>query len=309
MGLPTSENASALQSAAAIQAASSTKAEPPAQSPPSSPDKPLVTIERSRSWGATDLRDLWAHRELLYFLTWRDIKVRYKQTMLGVAWIVMQPLLMTLIFTIFLGKLARVPFEGPAYPIFLFVGLMPWNFFSSAINTSGNSLVGNANLITKVYFPRAIVPAAAVGARLVDLAITCMILAGLMFYYHVPLTLNVLMLPVLVLLTTLLALGCGMLFSATNVKYRDVGVALPVVTQLWMFVSPVLYPGALVPAKWRTLYSLNPLVGIINGFRASLLGGTFDWPALLISAVITVVLLVFSAYLFRWVERGFADII
>lgn len=309
MGLTTNENTSVLESASATQPTSKTKTEPPDPALSSLPEKPLITIERNRSWSATDIYELWVHRELLYFLMWRDLKVRYKQTMLGVAWIVMQPLLMTLIFTVFLGKLAHVPFEGPAYPLFIFVGLMPWNFFSSAINNSSNSLVGNAHLITKVYFPRMIVPAAAVGARLVDLAITFVILAGMMLYYRAPLTPNVLMLPVLVALMTLLALGCGLLLSAINVKYRDVGVALPVATQLLMFVSPVLYSLSIVPPKWRTIYALNPLVGILSGFRASLLGGTFDWPAIIISAVVTLALLVFAAYLFRWIEKGFADVI
>lgn len=255
------------------------------------------------------MRELWAYRELLYFLTWRDLKVRYKQTAVGVAWIVLQPLVMTLVFTVFLGKLARVPFEGPAYALFLYVGLVPWNFLSSAIGSSGNSLVGNTNLITKVYFPRMLVPASAVTARLVDLAIMLAILAGLLLYYRVPQSLNLLMLPALIVFTTLLILALGMLLSAINVKYRDVGLALPVVLQLWMFVSPVLYPAALVPMRWRQLYALNPLVGLVGGFRTSLLGGTFDWFALTISATMTMAMLILSTYVFRRVERGFADII
>lgn len=309
MGLSTSENASVLDSAATTQLASSLEAEPPQQARPSATDKPLITIERNKSWSVGDLRELWAYRELLYFLTWRDLKVRYKQTAVGVAWIVLQPLVMTLVFTVFLGKLARVPFEGPAYALFLYVGLVPWNFLSSAIGSSGNSLVGNTNLITKVYFPRMLVPASAVTARLVDLAIMLAILAGLLLYYRVPQSLNLLMLPALIVFTTLLILALGMLLSAINVKYRDVGLALPVVLQLWMFVSPVLYPAALVPMRWRQLYALNPLVGLVGGFRTSLLGGTFDWFALTISATMTMAMLILSTYVFRRVERGFADII
>lgn len=309
MGLSTSENASVLESAATTQLASSLEAEPPQQARLSSTDKPLITIERNKSWNVADLHDLWAYRELLYFLTWRDLKVRYKQTAVGVAWIVIQPLVMTLVFTVFLGKLAKVPYEGPAYALFIYVGLVPWNFLSSAVSSSGNSLVGNTNLITKVYFPRMLVPASAVAARLVDLAIMLAILAGLLLYYQVPQTLNLLMLPALIVFTTLLILALGMLLSAINVKYRDVGLALPVVLQLWMFVSPVLYPAALLPLKWRQLYALNPMVGLIGGFRTSLLGGPFDWYVLAISAAITMAMLILSAYVFRRVERGFADII
>jgi lipopolysaccharide transport system permease protein len=309
MGLTSSENASVLESAAPTQTILSTQPGLPHQASESLPDKPLITIERSKSWSAAEFRDLWAYRELLYFLMWRDLKVRYKQTVIGVAWIVMQPLMTTLIFTVFLGMLARVPFDGPSYPLFVFVGLMPWTFFSNALNSSAYSLVGNAHLITKVYFPRMIVPAAGVGARLVDLSITFVILAALMIYYRAPITPNILMLPVLVALATLLALGFGMLISAVHVKYRDVGVALPVLIQFWMYLSPVVYPSSLVPEKWRVIYDLNPLVGIIDGFRTALFGGPFNWYALAISAIATTVMLIASVYFFRRVEKGFADII
>ena len=276
------------------------------------PDEPLVTIKPSKSWTSLNLRDFWLYRELLYFLTWRDLKVRYKQTVLGVAWVVLQPLMTTLIFTVFLGILIRVPSDGAPYPLFVYAGLLPWTFFSSAIASSGNSLVSNAHLITKVYFPRLIVPVAAIGGRLVDFAIAFLILVGLLIYYRVDLSWKILMLPVLVLLTTLLALGCGMLISALNVKYRDIGIAVPVLIQLWMYVSPVLYPSRLVTQTWPSLYyvySLNPLVGIVDGFRASLFGGSFDWFALGSASAVTLVLLVYSAYQFRRVEKSFADII
>ncbi|HEX8161024.1 MAG TPA: ABC transporter permease [Pyrinomonadaceae bacterium] len=273
------------------------------------PDAPLVTIQPTRSWMALNLRDLWAYRELLYFMAWRDIKVRYKQTALGVAWVVMQPLLTTAIFTLFLGKLARVPSDGAPYALMVYAGLLPWSFFSGAVTAGGNSLVTSSALITKVYFPRLVIPAAAIGARLVDFAIAFVILIGLMLYYGVAPTARLLLLAPLVLLVTMLAAGFGMLTSAMNVKYRDVGVVLPVVMQLWMFVSPVLYPASLVPAKWQPLFALNPMAGIIDGFRGALLGGRLNWAALSISAAATAALLVFSAYFFRRVEKTFADII
>lgn len=308
MGLSTKEDASALRTATTHPAV---KADP--ESPPPStqllPDEPVVVIEPSRSWGGIGLRDLWAYRELLFFLAWRDLKVRYKQTALGVVWVIMQPLLMTVIFTVFLGVLARVPSDGKPYALLVYVGLLPWTFFSSAVVQSSASIISSSHLITKVYFPRLIIPAAAVGTRLVDFAISFVLLVGLMFYYRVGLTANVAALPLMILLITLLALGLGLLASALNVKYRDVGVVLPVLVQLWMFISPVIYPLSLVPEKWRGVYSLNPLVGIITGFRAALLGEDFNWPALSISAAITIAVLVYSVYLFRRVEKSFADVI
>lgn len=280
----------------------------PRQTPPF-PEEPSVVIEPGGSWAALKLRDLWAYRELLYFIVWRDLKVRYKQTVLGALWVVMQPLLMTVVFTIFLGKLARVPSGNIPYAIFVYSGLLPWTFFSGAVNNSGNSLVGNAHLITKVYFPRMIIPLSAVGARLVDFAVSFVILAGMMGYYGVAPTWKLAALPGLVLLVTALALGFGMLASALNVKYRDVGVALPVLLQLLMFASPVVYPPDIVPAGWQKVYELNPLVGVITGFRAAALGGDFDWGALAASAVVTLLLVAFSAYTFRRMERGFVDIV
>lgn len=305
MDLTTSESAGTLKSA--VRTASSVAAATPHNHP--LPDEPLVTIEPGRSWVALDLRDLWTHRELLYFLTWRDLKVRYKQTVLGVAWVVMQPLLITLIFTVFLGRLARVPSDGIPYPIFFYVGLLPWTFFANAVTNSGNSIVGSANLITKVYFPRMIIPSAAVGARLLDFAVAFLILGVLMIYYGVAVTRSVLLLPALIALVALFALGVGMLTSALNVKYRDVGVVLPVLMQVWMFTSPIIYPLSLVPAGWQWIYILNPLVGIVEGFRASVFGRELNWPALAVSTVITLALLVYSAYAFRRMEKTFADLV
>jgi lipopolysaccharide transport system permease protein len=273
------------------------------------PDQPLVTIEPIRGWVALHLRDLWAYRELLYFLTWRDVKVRYKQTVLGAAWAIIQPLFTMLIFTLFFGKLAGLPSDGIPYPLFAYAGLLPWMFFSNAVTSSGNSLVGSANLITKVYFPRMIIPGAAVGAGLVDFAIAFVLLVGLMIYYGVQVTWTILLLPVLVILVTLLALGVGMWMSAMNVKYRDIRYALPFLIQLWMFGSPIIYPLSMVPEQWRWLMALNPLTGIIEGFRSSLFGRPLDWSILAISTGVTLAVLIYSAYTFRRMERTFADVV
>lgn len=279
------------------------------------PDKPVVTIQKNKTLAPFDFGNFWTYRELLYFLIWRDIKVRYKQTLLGVVWVVMQPLLMTLIFTVFLGMLARVPTGGTPYPLLVYAGLLPWTFFSSAVIGCTYSLVANANLITKVYFPRVLVPAASVGARLVDFAISFAILIALMLFYRIVLHYNIAptwrlaALPVLIALTTLLAFGLGTLASGLNVRYRDVGVALPVLIQLGMFVSPVLYPVAFVPANWRTLYFLNPMAGLIDGFRVALLGGEFSYFGLAVSTGYTIVLLICAGYLFRRIEQSFADVI
>jgi lipopolysaccharide transport system permease protein len=274
------------------------------------PDEPLVTIQPGTSWTVLNLRELWNYRELLFFLTWRDVKVRYKQTALGVAWVVMQPLLSTLIFTVFLGMLARVPSDGTLpYPLFVFAGMIPWLFFSSAVSGSSNSLVSNANLITKVYFPRLIIPFAATAGRLLDFVISFAVLAALMLFYGVAPTWSILWLPAFILMLVLLALGMGMWASAVNVKYRDVGAALPVLIQMWMFASPVIYPSRLVPERWRWAYALNPLVGILEGFRSALFGRPLDGRSLLISAGIILALFVYGAYTFRRMERGFADVV
>jgi lipopolysaccharide transport system permease protein len=274
------------------------------------PPQPLVKIRPRRGWIALNLRDLWVYRELFYFLTWRDIKVRYKQTVLGASWAIIQPLFTMLLFTLFFGKLAKIPSDGVPYPIFAYAGLLPWTFFSNAVINSGNSLVGSSNLITKVYFPRMIIPGAAVCAGLVDFAIALVVLAGLMIYYGINLSWSLLALPLLIALTALLALGVGLWMSALNVKYRDVRYALPFVIQLWLFASPVIYPASLMPQKWRWVLWLNPLTGIIEGFRSALFGrNLFDWRALGLSTVMTFGVLVYSAYTFRRMERVFADIV
>ena len=273
------------------------------------PTEPLVVIQPSRKWNLLSLKDIWAYRELLFFLTWRDVKVRYKQTALGAAWAILQPLFMMLIFTIFFGRLAGVGSSGIPYPLFALAGLVPWTFFANAITASGNSLVGSAHLITKVYFPRLIVPAAAMLAGLVDFLLAFVLLCLLMIYYRVTLTVHILFLPVLVLLTALFSLGVGTWMSALNVKYRDVRFALPFLIQLWLFVSSVILPSSAIPPKWRWLLMLNPMSGIIEGYRSALFGLPFDWPALSLAAVLTLLVLFYAIYAFARVERSFADII
>lgn len=268
-----------------------------------------MTIAPSKTWVSLNLRDLWDYRELLYFLMWRDVKVRYKQTVLGAAWAIIQPFFTMLIFTIFFGKLVGIHSDGLPYSLFALSGLVPWTFFSGAVTNSSNSLLGDARLITKVYFPRMIIPGATVGAGLVDFIIAFVTLLGLMAYYRVTVTWNILILPILIAMLALLALGVGMWMSALNVKYRDIRYVLPFTIQLWMFASPIIYPTSYIPEKWRLLYSLNPLVGIVEGFRASLLGQALNLPALAISAGITLALLVCSAYVFRRMEKDFADVI
>jgi lipopolysaccharide transport system permease protein len=270
----------------------------------------LVTIEPSKSWVSLQLGDLWHYRELLYFLSWRDVKVRYKQTLLGAAWAILQPVLTMLIFTLLFGRLAGIKSEGIPYPIFAYGGLLLWTFVSNSVTNSGNSLVSSAHLITKIYFPRMLVPAAAVGAGLVDVVLAFAVQIVLMFYYRVPLTWSIVMVPVLVLLATLLALGVGMWLSALNVKYRDIRYAIPFLMQLWMFSSPIIYPLSMLPARWQWLLTLNPMTGLIQNFRIALFGNQpFEWKSLGIAAAITVTVLTYSVFSFRRMERHFADIV
>jgi lipopolysaccharide transport system permease protein len=273
------------------------------------PDKPLILIESEDAGVRFAFADLWAYRELLYFLTWRDIKVRYKQTALGASWAIIQPLATMLLFTIVFNRLAGLGTGRVPYPLFTYTGLLIWTFFSNAVTNSTNSLINNTNLITKVYFPRSFIPAAAVAAGVVDLFIAGLILVGLLLYYGVAPDSGLAFLPLFLLLAVMLAWAVGMLISALTVKYRDLRHALPFLIQFWMFASPVIYPSSIVPGRWRHLIALNPLTGIIEGFRAALTGGTFDRTATLLAVVVTVIVLAFSFYLFRRIEETFADLI
>lgn len=276
---------------------------------PDLPKQPLIVIEPARRWVAIKFRDLWEYRELLYFLMWRDIKVRYKQTVLGAAWAIIQPLVTMIVFAYFFGILARVPTEGIPYPIFFYTGLLIWTFFSNAVSSGANSLLGNTNLITKVYFPRLIIPSAAVGAGLMDFAIASGLLVGLLIYYDFPVTLSYLVLIPVIIITTLFALGMAVWLSALNVKYRDVRYALPFAMQIWLFVSPIIYPASLVPEEWRWVLVLNPMTGIIEGFRAALFNREFHWWSLGYSTLFTLALFVYSSYSFRRMEKKFAEYI
>lgn len=273
------------------------------------PEKPLIVIEPSRGWVSLNLSDIWQYRDLLYILAMRDIRIRYKQTVLGAAWAIIQPLFTMLIFTLFFGKLAGMPSDDIPYPLFAYAGLLPWIFFSNAVTNSGNSLVGNSSLITKIYFPRMIIPMASVASGLLDFLIAFGLLVVLMFYYAVNLSINILMLPVLIVLTSLLAIGIGMWMSALNVKFRDIRYALPFAIQLGMFATPIIYPSSLVPERWRFLLALNPLSGQIEAYRAAFFGKPFDWFALGISAVLTFAILFYAAYTFKRMEKSFADVI
>ncbi|MCZ6678467.1 MAG: ABC transporter permease [Candidatus Poribacteria bacterium] len=256
------------------------------------------------------LKEFWRYRELFYFLAWRDVKVRYKQTVLGVAWAVIQPFFTMVVFTIFFGKLAKIPSDGMPYPIFSYCALLPWTYFSGALTNSGNSLVTNADLITKVYFPRVIVPSASVLSGLVDFGIATIILFAMIVYYQVQFSLGFLLWPVLVIPLVLLALGVGMVLAALNVSYRDLRYAIPFGIQLWLFLTPVIYPTSLIPERFRPLTAFNPLVGIIEACRASLFPTKeIDWQTLGISTVMVIVIFVVGLLYFKKVERSFADLI
>ena len=273
------------------------------------PENPLVTIRPKQSWLALDLRILWAYHELLYFLIWRDVKVRYKQTVLGVTWAILQPVIMIVIFSVVFGRVAGLPSDGIPYPLFAYAGVVAWTFFSSAVTKSGNSLVGSAHLITKIYFPRIIIPLAAVCAVVIDLIFSLAVLVPLMIHYGITPRWQFVMLLPLVLMLILLSLGVGMWMSALNVKYRDVGFALPFLTQIWMFLSPVIYPSSVLPPKFRLIMMFNPVSGIIEGFRSALFGLPFDWLAILISSVTVFLVLAIAIFRFRRMEREFADLV
>lgn len=271
---------------------------------------PVLTIRKSQGYAALGIRELWEYRELFWFLTLRDVKVRYKQTLLGAAWAVIQPLFTMVVFSLFFGRLAKVPSDNLHYPIFSFAALVPWTFFANGLTLSSNSLVGSASLITKVFFPRLIVPAAAVASGLIDLAIAMLVLAGMMLFYGIGIGWTVLWIAPLTLLAVVTSLGVGLWLSALNVEYRDVRHVVPFIVQLWMFITPVAYPSSLLSEPWRTVYGLNPMAGVVEGFRWALLGAnTTPGPMLAMSSVTAVLVLFGGAYYFKRMERTFADIV
>jgi lipopolysaccharide transport system permease protein len=270
----------------------------------------ITVIEPKAGWVPVDFKEIWNYRELLYFLTKRDIKVRYKQTVLGGLWAVIQPAFTMLVFTLFFGRLAKMPSDGLPYPIFVYAGLLPWTYFSNALSASGNSLVGSSNLITKVYFPRIVIPASAALAGLLDFFIALFVLAALMIWYQVVPGPAVLLFPFLVALTFLCAVGVGLWLSALNVQYRDIRYAIPFLIQVWMFVSPVIYPVSLVQGNYQWLLALNPMGGVIHAYRAALLGHQpIDWGLLGLSALIIIALFIGGLYYFRRMEKVFADVV
>jgi lipopolysaccharide transport system permease protein len=298
------------KSATALLGAAAREETLPAISDATASSLPEIRIEPSRGWVSLKLGELWSSRDLLYFLVWRDVKVRYKQTVLGAAWAILQPLMAMAIFSIFFGRLAKMPSAGVPYPIFAYAGLVPWQFFSSALTESSNSLVNNKSLITKIYFPRVVIPCAGVFAALVDFAIAFLVLLGMMVYFHIPATPRLLVVPLLVALVVVTALATGLWLSALNVKYRDMRYLIPFLTQFWLFATPIAYPSDLVPPAFRVFYGLNPMAGVVEGFRWAVLGTKTSIGSLLIGSVAAVILLFFGglAY-FRRMEKYFADLV
>ncbi|HEX3036794.1 MAG TPA: ABC transporter permease [Thermodesulfobacteriota bacterium] len=273
-------------------------------------DVPMIRIEPSTGWVSLKLQELWQYRELIYFLTWRDIKVRYKQTILGATWAIIQPVLTMVVFSLFFGKLAKIPSDGIPYPIFSYAALVPWTFFTHGLSQSSNSLVSSANLIKKVYFPRLAIPVTAVVSGIVDFVLAFIVLVGMMFYYGFVPTVNVIWLPLFLLLALITSLGVGLWLSALNVQFRDVRYTVPFLTQFWLFATPIAYPSSLLPDPWRTLYGINPMVGVVEGFRWALLGtDTAPGPIVIVSTLAAIALLIGGALYFRRMEKTFADVV
>jgi lipopolysaccharide transport system permease protein len=271
---------------------------------------PVLVIRRSKGFLSLNLKDVWAYRELLYFLVWRDIKVRYKQTVLGAAWAIIQPVMTMAVFSVFFGRLAKVPSDGIPYPVFAFAALLPWQLFAFSLTESSNSLVGSQNLITKVYFPRLVIPLSSVLAGIVDFAIAFVVLLGLMMFYGIRPTTAVVWLPLFVLLALATALSVGLWLSALNVKYRDVRYTIPFLTQFWMYATPVAYSSTLIPKPWRAWFGLNPMAGVVEGFRWALFGKSGGPGALLwVSVAAVLLLLTGGLFYFRRTESTFADIV
>jgi len=269
-----------------------------------------LRIEPSRGWVSLKLKELWEYRELLYFLTWRDVKVKYKQTVIGAAWAIIQPFFTMVVFSLFFGKLAKIPSDGIPYPIFSFAALVPWTFFANGLSQSSNSLVGGANLIKKIYFPRLVMPISGVVSGVVDFVLAFIVLLGMMLFYHILPTSNIIWLPFFLLLAFVTSLGVGLWLSAMNVQFRDVRYALPFLTQFWLFATPIAYPSSLLSEPWRTIYGLNPMVGVVEGFRWALLGAkTAPGPVIIVSTLASLAILASGAYYFRRMEKTFADVV
>ncbi len=270
----------------------------------------VIRIEAARAWPSLKLGELWGYRELIYFLAWRDIKVRYKQTVLGAGWAIVQPLFTMLLFSLFFGRLARVPSDGIPYPLFSFCALVPWSYFSNGLTHASNSLVSNSSLIKKVYFPRLAIPTAKVLSALLDFGLAFVLLLGMTFYYGLHPTFRMLWVPLFLLLAMVTALGAAFWLSALNVRIRDVEQALPFLTQVWLFATPIAYPSSLLSQPWRTLYGINPMVGVVEGFRWALLGAnTTPGPMLVVSSLVAAAVLVIGAFWFRRLEKTFADVL
>jgi lipopolysaccharide transport system permease protein len=271
---------------------------------------PTLFIRPSPGWVSLRLKELWEYRELLYFLTWRDIKVRYKQTVLGAAWAIIQPFFMMVVFSLFFGRLAKVPSDGLPYPLFAYCALLPWQLFAHALTESSNSLIASERLITKVYFPRLVIPISAVLSGLVDFGIAFVVLMGMMAFYGVAPGPAIFTLPLFILLALLTALGVGLWLSALNVQYRDVRYTLTFLVQFWLFATPVAYPSSLVPGPWRVVYGLNPMAGVVEGFRWALLGkAEGPGPMLAVSIIMVILIFVGGLYYFRRMEKTFADVV
>lgn len=274
------------------------------------PQAPYKVIVPPRGWQALNLREVWRFRELLFFFAWRDIKVRYRQTALGAAWAILQPVLTMIIFSVIFGRLAELPSDGMPYPVFTLAALLPWQLFSFALTSASNSLITNQNLISKVYFPRLIVPFSSILAGLMDFGIAFIILLALMLFYGIMPTIAILLLPFLLALTVASALAVGLWLSALNVEYRDVRYAIPFLTQFWMYATPVAYSASLIPEKWRWFFSLNPMTGVVEGFRWALLGSaSLDWRFILLSTIVVALLLAGGLFYFKRMEATFADVI
>lgn len=273
-------------------------------------DLPRTRREASKGWALPKLRELWEYRELLFFFVWRDIKVRYRQTVMGALWAIIQPFFTMVIFSLFFGRLAKIPSDGLPYPVFSYAALVPWTFFANALNQASNSLVASAQMVKKIYFPRLSLPIATVLASVVDFVLAFIVLLGMMFYYGLVPTMNVLWLPLFLLLALVTSLGVSLWLSAMNVQFRDVHYTIPFLTQAWLFVTPIAYPSSMLPERWRILYGINPMAGVVEGFRWALLGtDTAPGPMLIVSSVVALILFVSGAFYFRRMEQGFADVL